>query len=51
MFFRDQIISINTVLAMAAQISERKQERIVSLMINITLYYISLYKYKMAYYY
>ena len=37
MFFRDKIINTNTLLAMAAQRSESVQERIVSLLINITI--------------
>ena len=44
MFFRDKIINTNTLLAMAAQRSERVQERIVSLLINITIYYMCLCK-------
>ena len=44
MFFRDKIINTNTLLAMAAQRSERVQERIVSLLINITIYYMRLCK-------
>ena len=44
MFFRDKIINTNILLAMAAQHSERVQERIVSLLINITIYYMCLCK-------
>ena len=44
MFFRDKIINTNTLLAMAAQRSERVQERIVSLLINVTIYYMCLCK-------
>ena len=50
MFFRDKIINTNTLLAMAAQRSERVQERIVSLLINITIYYMCLCKQKICIY-
>ena len=46
MFFRDKIINTNTLLAMAAQRSERVQERIVSLLINVTIYCMCLCKLK-----
>ena len=42
--FRDQIISTNTLLAMTAQITVKNYNRVVSLPINITIYYMHLCK-------
>ena len=38
MFIRDQVISIDPIVAMATQLSKDEQEKIVSLLINIILY-------------
>ena len=37
MFIRDQVISIDLIVAMATQLSKDEQEKIVSLLINIIL--------------
>ena len=37
MFIRDQVISIDPIVAMATQLSKDEQEKIVSLLINIIL--------------